>query len=71
MADKKNMGAIADNTTQRGLFPLQFTDTNPRLQRVVVVNCGSGEHRSPAIAVLMAAVFRKNFGAEVSSLIHP
>ena len=70
MADK-SMGAIADKITQRGLFPSQFTDTNPRLQRVVVVYCGSGEHRSPAIAVLMAAVFRKSSAAEVSSLIHP
>ena len=65
MADKKIMGEIADKITERGLFPLQFTDANPRLQRVVVAYCGSGEHRSPAIAVLMAAVFRKNFGAEV------
>ena len=63
------MGQIADKITERGLFPLQF-DANPRLQRVVVAYCGSGEHRSPAIAVLMAAVF-KNFGAEVSLLIHP
>ena len=71
MADEKIMGEIADQITEKGLFPLQLTDADPRLQRVVVVYCGSGEVRSPAIAVLMAAVFRKNFGAEVSSLIHP
>ena len=70
MADKHIMGEIADKITERGLFPLQFDDANPRLQRVVVAYCGSGKRRSPAIAVLMAAVL-KNFGAEVSLLIHP
>ena len=70
MADKKIMGEIATEITERGLLPLKFTDS-PRLQRAVVAYCGSGELRSPAIAVLMAAVFMKNFGAEVSSLIHP
>ena len=72
MADNVIMGEIATEITERRprLFPLEFTDS-PRLQRVVVAYCGSGEHRSPAIAVLMAAVLRKSFAAEVSSLIHP
>ena len=71
MADTDVMGEIATQITESGLFPLQFTDAQRQLQRVVVAYCGSGEHRSPAIAVLMAAVFRKKFTAEVSSLIHP
>ena len=71
MADTDVMGELATQITESGLFPLQFTDAQQQLQRVVVAYCGSGEHRSPAIAVLMAAVFRKSSAAEVSSLIHP
>ena len=68
LADKnqKIMGEIAAAIAQGGLFPLQLADANPRLQRVVVVYCGSGEHHSPAIAALVAEVF-----SGVSSLSHP